>query len=621
MTKRQNKIVEQYFTQHNRFFHDELDCWQLCQKFCRNSKTITSLSHELRQLILSSVTTPIHEILPLFQKWFTYQLLPSGEYNFFFKKEFYFEFKKRFGKYLRTEAERLDQQCPVCDLKYFIRFYKAGNQVKIQQLKDYIFQHALSLTYEKQGKKIPVFSVKAGAISIQKEAIPTFIKTHLKQLEQMGFERLELQVDNNHFFRDFKGFGVDKIAHLLEIKDKDKLTLFLKKPICQCVEVMVMKNGEPKLQPLMFEKNGHMLLGQDFMPYFVAHFHEQLKALGANEGKLQFFAGVNELTPYQKQIRPLKKLFQLLSLAPCAELSAEIMSLFSDAVYVDSLTQKKEKVFVKTLWRNKIHTWFRNNEALLCFIQNNRAFFEKKRALPQRIDVVLGKALLRNWDEQYIALNDLGKCLKVPRENYSKLQDICLQDFREGISDKNDKNGAPLLFLTKRHNKGRVIYALDPSGLKTFVNRYGAMLDLNPFVMQNILQEQPIEKVYKGYLSLHQLWQLMGCGASDQFQNLSAFVGQIYQTARFHKRNLFGFPYPFKTPMFRLMQAGNQKTTFYIDREAVPYFMQSYKNELLTLGFKKEQLEKTHKQVRLIETMHQGICPVPAFKNKSLERS
>ncbi len=617
----QKGIVEQYFTQHNRFFHDELDCWQLCQKFCQNSKVTTKLSHELKQLILSSIAKPTPEILPLFQKWFTYQLLPSGEYNFFFKKEFYFEFKKKLGKYLKKEATRLDLQFPVCDLKYFIRFYKAGSKVTIKELKTYILNNAFDLTYDKQGKKIPVFEVQSNSLSIRKEGIATFVKTHLKQLEKMGFEHLELQLSNQRFFQSFNGFGAEKIAHLLEIKDKEKFTHFFEDIVNHSPEVAVMRSGEVKFLPLIFKRYGHVLLGQDLMPYFVAHFYDQLKSLGACEDKLKFFAGVNELTPYQKQIRPLKKLFQLLSLAPRAELSAEIMSLFSDAVYVDSLTQKEEKVFVKTLWRNKIHTWFRNDEALLCFIQNNRSFFEKKGALPQRIDVVLGKALLRNWDDQYIALIDLGKCLKVPRENYSKLQALCLQDFREGFSDTDDKDETPLLFLTKRQNKGRVIYALDPSGLKTFVNRYGVLLDLNPFVMQSILHDQPIEKVYKGYLSLSQLWQLMGRGTSDQFQNLTAFVGQIHQTARFCKRNLFGYPYPFKMPMFRLMKAGNQKITFYIEREAIPYFIQSYENDLLTLGFKKERLEKTHKQMQLIELIHQAICPVPVLKNKSLERS
>lgn len=603
----QNRRVEKYFTPHNRFFHEELDCWTLCQKFCLNSKTVTDLSRYLERFILSSLEDKTGQILPLFQKWFTYQLLPSGAYRFFLKKEFYPLFKKKFYTYLRSEAKRLDEKCLVCDLKYFIRSYKAGSKVTIKQLKTYILKNAFDLTYHANGQKIPVFQMDGQSLTIQKAGISTFIKTHLTQLEQMGFDRLELQLSNCNFHKDVTAIGVKKIAQMLDITDTEKLATFVQQPTCHCVEVLVMKKGEPQLQPLVFEKNGYVLLVADLMPYFTALFYEKLKSMGASEKKLNLFAGLTPVTPYQQEMLPLKELFQILSLPAKAELSAEIYATFSNETYQDLKTNKKEKVFVDTFFHNKIRIYIKNKEAMLALIKKHRSFFEEKGVCPNRIDSVLGVRFIRPWQKEYIALSELSSYLKVSRKNEALLRDICLENGVQNSLNSDNKNEQPLFFLTKRENKGRLLYALDTKGIKTFVTSYATLLDLNPLVVESILQKKPIEPVCKGYLNLYQLWDVLGRGEKEQFKKLSHFIYDIYQNAFFEKQNSSATC--IKAPIFRPMKAKNKKVTLYIDADAVPYFIQTYEKELISFKFKKERLKKALAQMQTIIASHQFLPP------------
>ncbi len=590
-----DSFIQNNLPRHYRGDKSDIGLWALAHKFCVNARSV----HLLADYIASNLVPQLHEeIMPdgSVQKkpFFSYYKKGDGSYSFYLIKEYKDLFLKKYSNHLKQKIKEIEATNDVCDIRYFIRHYKAGTKKLDKTLRAYILTHAMNMKYEDvlpNGMKVYrfIFKKENEGLTISKKGMPLFVMQHQKALEQMGFENLKSKLVQQIDKMPQNKISVGQLALLLKITEKEMFSKFISSPSVQDTFLLKQKENQLAFEPIVKFYRSFYLMEKEDVPSFVSLFSKPLLDMGASKEAVQIVSKERLVYPKTDDMISIRSFFQSLAMSPTAKLNKEVKTTFLKETYLNEQTNRQEPVFVEAKVLNRICPLFVNKKAMHSFLRKNRAFFEKRGAVPYRIDAILGEQIIHPWREDYIPVRKLKSDLKLNHLDYQKIIQHCLNDTYLDVTKEGKMIKKPLFFVTRLNDKGPLIYAIDKKTVDVFVSRYASALRINPMIVASFGNKQKISNTVPGFFSLYQFWDILGRSYHSQFKNLYSFVKEIYQTETFVKTYLGKSPV--SAFVFRPMQAMNRKICICIDEEAIAPFVKKHYNKLLEMGFRKNRLD------------------------------
>lgn len=573
---------------------DDVDLWRIAHKFCINSHSVKALADYIGTAFYQKMYEAVDEQGRKIQRpFFTYFKKTDGTYHFYLKKEGLPLFLSLYSDHLKLAAKEVEEKNNFCDIRYFIRHFKAGTKKLDKPLKTFICENAMDMMYEEEekGKKVlrPIFQEKGGIFFISKKGMPLFVEKYQEDLEKIGFKNLKSQLTQAVAEKPQNRVTVYELASLLKIQDKEKLKNFLSSPSVH--DTFLVKNQKGKLvfDPIVKFYRASYSIEKEDMAAFVNLFSSALINMGADKTCVQIYSNEKQRQKKTENMISIRAFFQKLALAPTALLNKETRATFLNETYWNKKTKSEEPVFVDVFLFNRVCPVFASKEAMLSFLKKNRAFFEKRGASAYRIDSILGKQTIEPWQDDYVLMSQLNNVLKTRALNCEKIIKYCLKDTYSVVQEDGTEVQKPLFFVTRYQDKGQLMYAMDKSAVDVFVKRYGPFFKMNTFLLDSYEQKKKISSAKVGYLNMYQFWDILGRSYQSQFKKLLEYVKEIYLTEKFVKTHLAKSEVRALT--FRPMQAHNKKITLYVDEEGIAPFVQKHYDKLLEMGFRKNRLD------------------------------
>ena len=588
-------FIENYMPRHFRDSKTDDDLWSIAHKFCVNSRSVTPLSKYISLMMTDKL---FEEVLPsgevVKKSFFSYQKKGDGSYRFYLIKEYKDLFLKTYSNHLKQKAKEIEDLNPLCDIRYFIRHYKAGTKQLDKPLKAYILAHAMHETYEDvtrtgKVKRKRIFSNGKEGFVISKKGMPFFVERHQEALEKMGFQNLKSQLVQSvdHLIED--RVSVAGLASMLKINDKSKLENLIKSAAVKDTFLLKKQGENLVFEPIVKFYRSFYLLAKEDLPAFVSLFNAPLLQMGADQQKIQFLTQEKPVVKKTKEMVSIREFLQLLAMAPTAQLNNAVRTTFLKETYFNPQSQTQDPVFVNAMVMNRVYPVFVSKEAMLEFLKKNRSFFEKKGASSHRVSVLLGEKQITPWNDNFLPLSELAHYLKSSRLSADKITKYCLEDVYFEQTKDGKQVEKPLFFITRRNDKGLLVYAIDKKAVPTFVARYGKAFNINPLVAESFEYKRDIPSVFPGFINLYQFWDILGRSYQSQYNDLVDFIKKVYSTEKFVKYELAKSKV--RSFVFRPMQSSNKKVSLYVDEEGIPHFVQKYYDKLLEMGFRKNRLD------------------------------
>ena len=590
-----SSFIQKYMPLHLRDSKTDIDLWSVAHKFCVNSRSVSPLSKYISLMLTDKL---FEEVLPsgevVKKSFFSYQKKGDGSYRFYLIKDYKDLFLKTYSSHLKEKSKEIEELNPFCDIRYFIRYYKAGTKQLDTPLKAYILANAMHETYEevtKTGKvkHKPIFSNGKEGFIIAKKGMSVFVERHQEALEKLGFQNLKTQLVQSVDHLIEERISVTGLATMLKIKDKAKLENLIHSANVKDTFLLKKQGDKVVFDPIIkFYRSFYMLAKED-LSAFVSLFSEPLSQIGADKGKIQFFTQEKPIVKKTKDMISIRKFLQLLAMAPTAQLNNAVKTTFLKETYYNPQTKTHDPVFVDAMILSRVYPVFASETAMLSFLKKNRSFFEKKGASNHRIGVILGEKQITPWKESFLPLTELAVYLKSSRLNSTQISKYCIKDTYVEKTNDGTEVEKPLFVVTRRNDKGQLVYAIDKKAVPTFVAKYAKAFNINPLVATSFEGKKDIPAVYTGFINLYQFWDILGRSYQTQYNDLTDFIKQIYPTEKFVKYELAKSKV--SALVFRTMQANNKKVCLYMDEEAIPHFVKKHYNKLLEMGFRKNRLD------------------------------